>query len=48
MFNEIGSNFASNNNAILYEGSCIDFIKQIPDQTVKLIATSPPYNIGKE
>ena len=48
MFNRISSHFPSNNNAILFEGSCTDFIKEIPDQTVKLVITSPPYNIGKE
>lgn len=26
----------------------LDFMKQIPDNTVKLIITSPPYNVGKE
>ena len=32
---------------ILYEGGCIDLLKQIPDGFVKLVVTSPPYNIGK-
>lgn len=26
----------------------LDFMKKIPDNTVKLIITSPPYNVGKE
>lgn len=26
----------------------LDFCKEIPDETVKLVITSPPYNIGKE
>lgn len=33
-----------------YTYECIDaleFCKKIPDETVKLIITSPPYNIGK-
>lgn len=33
-----------------YTYKCIDvleFCKKIPDETVKLIITSPPYNIGK-
>jgi adenine-specific DNA-methyltransferase len=34
--------------AIINNGSCYDFAKTIPDQTVKLIVTSPPYNIGKK
>lgn len=27
---------------------CLDFCKGLPDKSVKLIVTSPPYNIGKE
>jgi DNA modification methylase len=26
----------------------MDFLKQIPDNSINLIITSPPYNIGKE
>lgn len=26
----------------------LDFMRQMPDNAVKLIITSPPYNIGKE
>lgn len=32
---------------ILYEGDCLDLLPQIPDNFVKLIVTSPPYNLGK-
>lgn len=28
--------------------SCLDYCKDLPDGSVKLIITSPPYNIGKE
>ena len=34
-----------------YKYECIDalkFMKKLPDSSVKLIITSPPYNIGKE
>lgn len=44
IFNE----FDPNAEAVIYKGSCIDFLKTIPDQYVKLVVTSPPYNIGKE
>jgi len=33
---------------ILYHGDALDFLATVPDETVKLIITSPPYNIGKE
>lgn len=31
----------------LYEGDCLDLLEAIPDATVQLIVTSPPYNIKK-
>ncbi len=43
----IASNFDSSADLILYEGNCIDLLKQIPDDFVKLVVTSPPYNLGK-
>ncbi len=35
-------------DAILFEGDRLDLMKRIPDESVKLVITSPPYNIGKE
>jgi len=32
---------------ILFEGDCLDLLPQIPDEFVKLVVTSPPYNLGK-
>ena len=32
----------------IYPGDCLDFLEKIPDESIKLIVTSPPYNIGKE
>lgn len=31
----------------LFLGDCLELLEEIPDEAVKLIATSPPYNIGK-
>lgn len=33
---------------VLYHGDAGEFIDTIPDEMVKLIITSPPYNLGKE
>ena len=30
-----------------YIGDCREILKKIPDSSVKLVITSPPYNIGK-
>jgi adenine-specific DNA-methyltransferase len=32
---------------VLFEGDCLDLLSQIPDGFVKLVVTSPPYNLGK-
>jgi adenine-specific DNA-methyltransferase len=44
----IANKFSSEERVVLHEGSCLDFLSTIPDESVKLIVTSPPYNIGKE
>ena len=33
---------------VLYQGDTGDFIDSLPDEAVKFIVTSPPYNLGKE
>lgn len=33
--------------AIIYSGDCLNFLSEIPDASVGLVITSPPYNIGK-
>jgi len=50
MFNntEISNKFDQNEKIVLFEGSCLDLLKNIPDESIKLIVTSPPYNLGKE
>lgn len=45
---KISENFDTKANCVLYEGDCLELLKQIPDGTVKLVVTSPPYNLGKE
>src|SRR6185312_14701238 len=32
---------------VLFEGDCLDLLSAIPDRFVKLVVTSPPYNLGK-
>jgi len=39
--------FSPEAEAVIFSGSCIDLLGEIPDKTVQLVATSPPYNIGK-
>ena len=30
----------------LYHGDCMDFIKTLPDKSIDLMVTDPPYNFG--
>ena len=45
---QISPQFNREADYVLFEGDCLDLIRQIPDNFVKLIVTSPPYNIGKK
>lgn len=40
--------FTVTGRAVVFRGGCIDFLRQIPDESVRLIVTSPPYNLGKK
>ena len=50
MFKEskISTSFTPEASAVVYPGDCLELLKQIPDETVQLVVTSPPYNLGKE
>lgn len=44
----ISSKYSNNSDVILFHGDRLDLMHQLPDKSVKLVITSPPYNIGKE
>jgi adenine-specific DNA-methyltransferase len=44
---QIVRDYHPDSNIILHLGDVLDFIQTIPDDSVQLIVTSPPYNIGK-
>ena len=44
---EIESAFTADAEIVLAPGDCLDTLKTLTDGTVKLIITSPPYNLGK-
>lgn len=44
----IAPNFDVNEHAVLYHGNCLDMLRAMPDKSIQLIVTSPPYNMGKE
>ncbi|VEN74278.1 Methyltransferase [Candidatus Desulfarcum epimagneticum] len=45
---KIAETFSEDQKAVVFHGSCLDLLKDIPDHSVQLVVTSPPYNIGKE
>lgn len=44
----IPSVYHPENRVTIYPGDCMDFLATLPDESVQLVVTSPPYNIGKE
>lgn len=44
----IQTNWQDDAQIILHNGDVNDFIKTVPDESIQLIVTSPPYNVGKE
>ncbi|PYK99600.1 MAG: site-specific DNA-methyltransferase [Verrucomicrobia bacterium] len=45
---KVASHFNSKERAVVFQGDCMDLLRQIPDESIQLVVTSPPYNIGKE
>lgn len=44
---KISSFFDNTADLVLFKGDTLDLLPNIPDEFVKLVVTSPPYNIGK-
>ena len=45
---EIDAKYSEDSSIILFEGNTMNLLSSIPDNKIKLIVTSPPYNLGKE
>lgn len=45
---EISTKFDPAKRIIVYPGDCVDLLKTLPDESLQLVVTSPPYNLGKE
>ena len=44
---KLRNKFSENASVVLFNGDASDFLASIPNETVSLVVTSPPYNIGK-
>ena len=47
-FNDKNNNTLHTISNELFVGDCLEYLNQIPDESIQLIVTSPPYNLGKE
>jgi adenine-specific DNA-methyltransferase len=45
---KISDKFSLSEHIVVHPGDCLELLKEIPDGSLQLIVTSPPYNIGKE
>lgn len=45
---KIFDRFSLSRHIIVHPGDCLHLMRHIPDESIQLIITSPPYNIGKE
>lgn len=45
---EVSDKFLPSERIVVYPGDCLDLLRTIPDDSIQLIVTSPPYNIGKK
>lgn len=44
---EIESEYNFDSEIVISNGDCVEILSKIPAETIKLVITSPPYNIGK-
>jgi len=44
----ISARFNTTEHIVVFPGDCLDMLRTCPDNAFQLIATSPPYNLGKE
>ncbi len=45
---KIAEGYSKSEHVVVYPGDCCELLQSIPSQSVGLVVTSPPYNIGKE
>jgi adenine-specific DNA-methyltransferase len=50
MFEELtmAEQFSARERIVLFRGDCLNLLESVPDQSMQLVVTSPPYNLGKE
>ena len=46
--NRIATEYSPSSRAVVFPGDCLDLLRSIPSDSMQLVVTSPPYNLGKE
>src|SRR6266508_3505874 len=44
----IAPQFGPKERAVVFAGDCRTLLRQVPSESIQLVVTSPPYNLGKE
>ena len=44
----ISDTYSPNSDVVLFDGNCNKLLKDIPSDSIELVITSPPYNLGKK
>ena len=44
----IADQFSADERIVLFNGNCLDLLRNLPEGSMQLVITSPPYNLGKE
>jgi adenine-specific DNA-methyltransferase len=44
----VGSDWSPTNDVTVFHGDCRTLLERMPDSSVQLVVTSPPYNLGKK
>lgn len=44
---KVRHSYSDDADVVLYHGDCLELLERIPADSVQLVVTSPPYNIGK-
>ena len=47
-YKAIGTPYYQNDRVLLYNCDSMDYLQTLPESSINLVVTSPPYNIGKE
>jgi adenine-specific DNA-methyltransferase len=44
----IANRFSTEERIVVFNGNCLELLSSVPDASMQLVITSPPYNLGKE